>query len=128
MYVGSDAIAVSPFTTRVMFLEEGDIAVLSHAKAKILDAMFANPSQTIVLVTHRASALQRCTREIALEHGRIVKTTPDIDQKVRNEAKRRADDWKNQTPYGLCSNNCHDYANSLADYAQDLFKNRPLGP
>jgi glutamine---fructose-6-phosphate transaminase (isomerizing) len=38
MYLGSDAIAVSPFTTRVMFLEEGDIAVLSHTKVKVLDA------------------------------------------------------------------------------------------
>jgi glutamine---fructose-6-phosphate transaminase (isomerizing) len=38
MYVGSDAIAVSPFTTRVMFLDEGDIAVLSHTKVKVLDA------------------------------------------------------------------------------------------
>ncbi len=38
MYLGSDAIAVSPFTTRVMFLEEGDIAVLTHNSAKILDA------------------------------------------------------------------------------------------
>ena len=38
MYLGSDAIAVSPFTTRVMFLEEGDIAVLTHTSAKILDA------------------------------------------------------------------------------------------
>ena len=38
MYLGSDAIAVSPFTTHVMFLEEGDIAILSHSKAKILDA------------------------------------------------------------------------------------------
>ncbi len=38
MYIGSDAIAVSPFTTHVMFLEEGDIAVLSHTKVKILDA------------------------------------------------------------------------------------------
>jgi len=38
MYLGSDAIAVSPFTTRVMFLEEGDIAILSHAKVKVLDA------------------------------------------------------------------------------------------
>jgi glucosamine--fructose-6-phosphate aminotransferase (isomerizing) len=37
MYLGSDAIAVSPFTTRVMFLEEGDIAVLSHTKVKVLD-------------------------------------------------------------------------------------------
>ena len=38
MFLGSDAIAVSPFTTRVMFLEEGDVAVLSHSNAKILDA------------------------------------------------------------------------------------------
>ncbi|OQW59653.1 MAG: glutamine--fructose-6-phosphate aminotransferase [Proteobacteria bacterium HN_bin10] len=38
MFVGSDAIALSPFTQRVMFLEEGDIAVLSRAKVKVLDA------------------------------------------------------------------------------------------
>jgi len=38
MFLGSDAIAVSPFTTRVMFLEEGDMAVLSRAKVKVLDA------------------------------------------------------------------------------------------
>jgi glucosamine--fructose-6-phosphate aminotransferase (isomerizing) len=38
MYLGSDAIAVSPFTTRVIYLEEGDVAVLSRAKAKIIDA------------------------------------------------------------------------------------------
>ncbi|MGQ0534185.1 MAG: glutamine--fructose-6-phosphate transaminase (isomerizing) [Caulobacteraceae bacterium] len=37
MFLGSDAIAVSPFTQRVMFLEEGDIAVLSRAKVKVLD-------------------------------------------------------------------------------------------
>lgn len=38
MFLGSDAIAVSPFTQRVMFLEEGDIAILSRTKAKVLDA------------------------------------------------------------------------------------------
>ncbi len=38
MFLGSDAIAVSPFTQRVMFLEEGDIAVLSRTKVKVLDA------------------------------------------------------------------------------------------
>jgi glucosamine--fructose-6-phosphate aminotransferase (isomerizing) len=37
-FVGSDAIALSPFTQRVMFLEEGDIAVLSRTKVKVLDA------------------------------------------------------------------------------------------
>jgi len=38
MYLGSDAIAVSPFTSKVVFLEEGDIAVLSRTNARILDA------------------------------------------------------------------------------------------
>ncbi|HEX8900943.1 glutamine--fructose-6-phosphate transaminase (isomerizing), partial [Vitreimonas sp.] len=38
MFLGSDAIAVSPFTTRVIYLEEGDIAILSRAKTKIIDA------------------------------------------------------------------------------------------
>ncbi|MGD9814737.1 MAG: glutamine--fructose-6-phosphate transaminase (isomerizing) [Hyphomonadaceae bacterium] len=38
MYLGSDAIAVSPFTSKVMFLDEGDIAVLSRTNARILDA------------------------------------------------------------------------------------------
>jgi len=38
MFLGSDAIAVSPFTSKVMFLEEGDIAVLSHAGVKVIDA------------------------------------------------------------------------------------------
>jgi len=37
-FLGSDAIALSPFTQRVMFLEEGDIAVLSRTKVKVLDA------------------------------------------------------------------------------------------
>ncbi|MGD9981269.1 MAG: glutamine--fructose-6-phosphate transaminase (isomerizing) [Hyphomonadaceae bacterium] len=37
-FLGSDAIALSPFTQRVMFLEEGDIAVLSRSKVKVLDA------------------------------------------------------------------------------------------
>jgi glucosamine--fructose-6-phosphate aminotransferase (isomerizing) len=38
MFLGSDAIAVSPFTTKVMFLEEGDVAVLTRLKVKVLDA------------------------------------------------------------------------------------------
>ena len=38
MFLGSDAIAVSPFTTRVIYLEEGDVAVLTRQSVKIVDA------------------------------------------------------------------------------------------
>jgi glucosamine--fructose-6-phosphate aminotransferase (isomerizing) len=38
MFLGSDAIAVAPLTQRVIYLEEGDMAVLSHAGVQITDA------------------------------------------------------------------------------------------
>ncbi|GMG81395.1 glutamine--fructose-6-phosphate transaminase (isomerizing) [Paralimibaculum aggregatum] len=37
MYVGSDALALSPMTSRITYLEEGDMAVLTRAGARILD-------------------------------------------------------------------------------------------
>lgn len=38
MFVGSDAIALSPFTNRITYLEDGDWAVLTHNSVEILDA------------------------------------------------------------------------------------------
>ncbi|MCA3556138.1 glutamine--fructose-6-phosphate transaminase (isomerizing) [Aestuariivirga sp.] len=38
MFVGSDAIALSPFTSRITYLEDGDWAVLTHNAVEICDA------------------------------------------------------------------------------------------
>jgi glutamine---fructose-6-phosphate transaminase (isomerizing) len=38
MYLGSDAIALAPFTNRVTYLEDGDWAVLTRATLEIFDA------------------------------------------------------------------------------------------
>ncbi|WP_153769125.1 glutamine--fructose-6-phosphate transaminase (isomerizing) [Labrenzia sp. CE80] len=38
MYLGSDAIALSPFTDRITYLEEGDWAVLDRSGARVFDA------------------------------------------------------------------------------------------
>ena len=38
VYVGSDAIALAPFTDRITYLEEGDIAVLTRQSLTITDA------------------------------------------------------------------------------------------
>ena len=37
MFLGSDALAVAPFTNRVVYLEEGDCCVLSHTSYTIFD-------------------------------------------------------------------------------------------
>ncbi len=38
MYVGSDALALAPLTRRIVYLEEGDWAVVTAAGATIFDA------------------------------------------------------------------------------------------
>ena len=38
MFLGSDAIALSPFTNRITYLEDGDWVVLTHASMEIFDA------------------------------------------------------------------------------------------
>ena len=38
MFIGSDAIAVGPFTTRISYLEEGDYVAIDHTSAQIFDA------------------------------------------------------------------------------------------
>ncbi|MDB5446207.1 MAG: hypothetical protein JWQ97_1524 [Phenylobacterium sp.] len=37
MYLGSDGLALGPFTNRVAYLEDGDYVVIDHAGAKIFD-------------------------------------------------------------------------------------------
>ncbi len=55
MFLGSDAMALAPFTDRVTFLEEGDWAVLSHSGALVYDEKGVQGSRPIVRTA--ASAL-----------------------------------------------------------------------
>jgi glucosamine--fructose-6-phosphate aminotransferase (isomerizing) len=48
MFLGSDAMALAPFTDRVTFLDEGDWAVLSHDGAVIYDESGAQVQRPIV--------------------------------------------------------------------------------
>ena len=47
MYVGSDALALAPLTSRVTYLEEGDHAVLTRAGALIFDASGAEVERPV---------------------------------------------------------------------------------
>lgn len=52
MYLGSDAIALSPFTDRITYLEEGDWVVLTRAGCEIFDQ--ANEPVTRKVITSEA--------------------------------------------------------------------------
>lgn len=48
MFVGSDALALAPFTNRITYLAEGDVAILTHDGARILDKTGALAERAIV--------------------------------------------------------------------------------
>ena len=55
MYIGSDAIALAPFTSKITYLDEGDWAVLRRSGAEIFDA--EGRAVTRPMVTSSANAL-----------------------------------------------------------------------
>ena len=56
MFIGSDALAVGPFTNRVAYLEEGDYVAIDDASARIFDAD-GLPAERAVRVIPASAAL-----------------------------------------------------------------------
>ncbi len=59
MYLASDALALLPFTNSVTYLEEGDMAVLTHEGAAIYDAAGSAVQRPINHVPATSSALEK---------------------------------------------------------------------
>ena len=55
-YLGSDAFALAPFTNRVAYLEDGDVAVIEHGSVAIFDAE-GRPANREIRITAASAAL-----------------------------------------------------------------------
>jgi len=58
MFIGSDGLALGPFTNRVTYLEDGDYVLLSHSGARIFDAT-AEVSRPIKIVPASAALMEK---------------------------------------------------------------------
>jgi glucosamine--fructose-6-phosphate aminotransferase (isomerizing) len=58
-YLGSDALAVAPFTHRVIYLEEGDLAELSRTRVRIFDASGAAVERPVTIFQGGAAAVEK---------------------------------------------------------------------
>jgi glucosamine--fructose-6-phosphate aminotransferase (isomerizing) len=58
MFVGSDGLALGPFTNRVTYLEDGDYVLLSHSGARIFDAT-GEISRPIKIVPASAALMEK---------------------------------------------------------------------
>jgi len=59
MFVGSDAIALAPFTDRITYLDEGDWAVVTRAGATIYDANGALANRPMTRIEVDASQIEK---------------------------------------------------------------------
>ncbi|MGZ3275195.1 MAG: glutamine--fructose-6-phosphate transaminase (isomerizing), partial [Caulobacteraceae bacterium] len=59
MFVGSDALAVGPFTNRVVYLEDGDYAAVDHEGAKVFDGAGKPVERPIKVVASSAALMEK---------------------------------------------------------------------
>ncbi|PVM89957.1 glutamine--fructose-6-phosphate transaminase (isomerizing) [Caulobacter radicis] len=59
MFLGSDALAVGPFTNRVIYLDEGDYVALDHDSARIFDASGAAVTRPVRVVPTSAVMMEK---------------------------------------------------------------------
>ncbi len=59
MYVGSDGLALGPFTNRIAYLQDGDWAVLTHDGAEVYDASGAPADRPIRTVPSSAVLMEK---------------------------------------------------------------------
>jgi glutamine---fructose-6-phosphate transaminase (isomerizing) len=59
MFLGSDALAVGPFTNRVVYLDEGDYVALDHDGYRIFDASGAAATRAVRVVPTSAVMLEK---------------------------------------------------------------------
>jgi glucosamine--fructose-6-phosphate aminotransferase (isomerizing) len=59
MFVGSDALAVGPFTNRVLYLEDGDYAEVVHAGARVFDRGGIEVARPIKIVASSAALMEK---------------------------------------------------------------------
>ncbi|MGJ8556119.1 MAG: glutamine--fructose-6-phosphate transaminase (isomerizing), partial [Sulfitobacter geojensis] len=77
MFVGSDAIALSPMTDRISYLEEGDIAVITRSSVEITDANGSLANRAIKQIQIDATRIDKAghkhfmAKEIAEQPGVI---------------------------------------------------------
>ena len=59
MFLGSDALAVGPFTSRVCYLDEGDYVAIDHVQARIFDQAGQQVERPIRMVPASAALVEK---------------------------------------------------------------------
>lgn len=126
MFLGSDALAVAPFTNRVIYLEEGDWCVLSHTTYKIFDSFGSEVTRPVSIVQAAGATVEKgnyrhfMQKEIFEQPDSTARTigayVNALDQTIKMPGGDDALDWSEITHVHMVACGTAYYATCVAEY------------
>ncbi|NQY14119.1 MAG: glutamine--fructose-6-phosphate transaminase (isomerizing) [Henriciella sp.] len=126
MFLGSDALAVAPFTNRVIYLEEGDMCVLSHNAFQIFDAADQEVIRPVALVQSAGATVEKgnyrhfMQKEIFEQPDSTARTisayVDALEQSIELPGDDNAIDWSEITHLHMVACGTAYYATCVAEY------------
>lgn len=126
MFLGSDALAVAPFTNRVIYLEEGDWCVLSHTSYQIFDSAGSEVTRPVSIVQAAGATVEKgnyrhfMQKEIFEQPDSTARTigayVDALDQTITMPGGDDALDWSEITHIHMVACGTAYYATCVAEY------------
>lgn len=126
MFLGSDALAVAPFTNRVVYLEEGDWCVLHRDSYTIYDEAGAEVTRAVSLVQAAGAAVEKgnyrhfMQKEIFEQPDSTARTigayVNALEQTINLPGDEAAIDWASVTHVHMVACGTAYYATCVAEY------------
>ena len=135
MYLGSDAIALAPFTDTISYLEDGDWAVLTRKSVQIHDASGAKVERAIVKSTATAQMVDKgnhkhfMAKEIHEQPEVVGHTLAHYIDMIREKVALPGElpfDWRKIKRLSISACGTAFYAGMVAKYWFERFAKMPV--
>lgn len=131
MYLGSDALAVGPFTQKISYLEEGDFVAVTREGATLFDAAGASADRPIVQVSASAAMVEKgayrhfMEKEIHEQPDSVQHTLSHYLDLVTGRAKAQDIDFASVDRLQIVACGTAFYAGQIGKYAFEKYAGLP---
>ncbi len=131
MYLGSDALAVGPFTQKISYLEEGDYVVLDRTGARMFDVDGAPVERPVVTVSASAAQVEKgeyrhfMEKEIHEQPDSVQRTLSAYLDFVNGRALKQEVDFKSIARIQIVACGTAFYAAQIGRYAFEKLAGLP---
>ena len=131
MYLGSDALAVGPFTQKISYLEEGDFVAIDRSGARMFDASGAPADRPIVQVSASSALVEKgeyrhfMEKEIHEQPDSVQHTLSEYLDFVNGKAKPGEIDFATVERIQIVACGTAFYAGQIGRYAFERLAGLP---